>query len=202
MSALPTARGAAARIAVLLAAVLLAACSPQKPAFRASDITGSTFAQDFALPDANGRVRTLADFRGKVVVVFFGYLNCPDVCPTTLAELSETMKRLGADADHVQVVFITVDPSRDTPDVLARYVAAFDPRFTGLRGDADTLASTAKAFKVIYQKQPGPTPGSYSMDHSAGAYVFDPKGRVRLYVSYGQGADVFTHDIAALLAGA
>ncbi len=201
MSASPAAR-AAALLLVGLVGALLAACGPSKPAFRASDITGSSFAQGFSLPDAAGTTRTLADFRGKVVVVFFGYLNCPDVCPTTLAELAETMKRLGKDADRVQVLFVTVDPARDTPEVLAKYVQAFDPRFVGLRGDADQLAATAKAFKVIYQKQPGPTPGSYSMDHSAGTYVFDPQGRIRLFVSYGQGADVFTHDIAALLAGA
>jgi len=186
----------------LAAAAMLAACGPSTPQFRASDVTGSSFGKDFALPDSSGRTRTLADYRGKVVVVFFGYLNCPDVCPTTLAELAETMKRLGAGADRVQVLFITVDPARDTPDVLAQYVHAFDPRFSALRGDADALAATAREFKVIYQKQPGATPGSYSMDHSAGTYIYDPAGRLRLYVSYGQGPDVFTHDIKALLDGA
>jgi protein SCO1/2 len=192
-----------AGVAALVALVVLslAACAPSAPKFLASDVTGSAFGQDFSLPDQNGKERSLADFRGKVVVVFFGYTHCPDVCPTTLAELAETMKRLGADADRVQVLFITVDPARDTPEVLAQYVPAFDKRFLALRGDDAALAATAKAFKVIYQKQPGTAPGSYTMDHSAGTYVYDPQGRLRLYVSYGQGPDVFTHDIKALLAG-
>jgi protein SCO1/2 len=182
-------------------ALALAACAPSAPKFLASDVTGSKFGQEFSLPDQNGKPRSLADFRGKVVVVFFGYTHCPDVCPTTLAELAETMKRLGTDANRVQVLFVTVDPARDTPEVLAQYMPAFDKRFLALRGDADQLAATAKEFKVIYQKQPGTTPGSYTMDHSAGTYLYDPQGRLRLYVSYGQGTDVFTHDIKALLAG-
>jgi protein SCO1 len=189
----------AALCAVL--AFALAACTPSSPKFLASDITGSDFGHGFALPDASGRTRTLGDFRGKVVVMFFGYTHCPDVCPTTLAELAQAMQRLGVDADRVQVLFVTVDPARDTPEVLAQYVPAFDKRFVGLRGDADALAATAKEYKVIYQKQPGPTPGSYSMDHSAGTYIYDPQGRLRLYVSYGQGPEVFVHDIKALLAG-
>jgi protein SCO1/2 len=191
------------RLALMLAvlATTLVACAPPPAKFRASDITGSNFGHDFALTDFNGKARTLEDFRGKVVVVFFGYTHCPDVCPTTLAELAETMKRLGPAADNVQVLFITVDPARDTPELLAQYVPAFDKRFLGLRGDADALAKTAGEYKVIYQKQPGTTPGSYTMDHSAGTYIYDPKGRLRLYVSYGQGTDVFVHDIKALLDG-
>ena len=191
------------RIVALLLALLaaaLVACAPPAQKFRASDITGSSFGHDFALVDFNGKARTLEDFRGKVVVMFFGYTHCPDVCPTTLAELAEAMKRLGADADKVQVLFVTVDPARDTAELLAQYVPAFDKRFLGLRGDADALARTAGEYKVIYQKQPGTTPGSYSMDHSAGTYIYDPQGRLRLYVSYGQGTDVFVHDIGALLA--
>jgi protein SCO1/2 len=197
------ARRGRAGVAMLVAslALALAACAPSAPKFLASDVTGSKFGQDFSLPDQNGKPRSLADFRGKVVVVFFGYTHCPDVCPTTLAELAETMKRLGTDANRVQVLFVTVDPARDTPEVLAQYMPAFDKRFLALRGDADQLAATAKEFKVIYQKQPGTTPGSYTMDHSAGTYLYDPQGRLRLYVSYGQGTDVFTHDIKALLAG-
>ncbi|HEV8502760.1 MAG TPA: SCO family protein [Casimicrobiaceae bacterium] len=182
-------------------AVALAACAPSPPKFLASDITGSNFGHGFTLPDASGNTRTLGDFRGKVVVMFFGYTHCPDVCPTTLAELAQAMQRLGADADRVQVLFVTVDPARDTPQVLAQYVPAFDKRFVALRGDSDALAATAKEYKVIYQKQPGPTPGNYSMDHSAGTYIYDPQGRLRLYVSYGQGPEVFVHDIKALLAG-
>ena len=170
----------------------------RSPAFQASDISGSSFGRDFELKDPQGRTRTLADFRGKAVVLFFGYTQCPDVCPTTLAALAEAMKRLGADADRVQVLFVTVDPERDTPALLAQYVPAFDPRFIGLYGDADATARTAKEFKVLYQKVAGPT-GNYTMDHSAGTYVFDPQGRLRLYVSNGQGPDVFVHDLRELL---
>ena len=189
------------RLLAVLAVAALAACSAGGPAFQASDVTGSSFGREFSLKDPDGKVRTLADFRGKAVVVFFGYTQCPDVCPTTLATLAQAMKELGPDADRVQVLFVTVDPERDTPDLLAKYVPSFDPRFLGLWGDADATARTAKEFKVLYQKVPGATPGSYTMDHSAGTYIYDPQGRLRLYVSYGQGPDVFTHDIKALLAG-
>jgi protein SCO1/2 len=136
------------------------------------------------------------------VVVFFGYTQCPDVCPTTLATLAEAMKRLGSDADRVQVLFVTVDPERDTPELLKQYVPAFDRRFLGLWGDADATARTAKEFKVIYEKVPGASPASYTMDHSAGSYVFDPQGRLRLYVANGQGPDVFAHDLRELLKSA
>ena len=183
--------------AALLA--LLAACGAGGPAFQASDITGSSFGRDFELKDPRGQLRRLTDFRGKAVVLFFGYTQCPDVCPTTLAALSEAMKRLGPDADRVQVLFVTVDPERDTPALLAQYGPAFDPRFLGLYGDADATARTAKEFKVLYQKVQGGTPGNYTMDHSAGTYVFDPQGRLRLYVSNGQGPDVFVHDLRELL---
>jgi protein SCO1/2 len=178
---------------------LLAACAPEGPKFRASDVTGTSFGKDFSLTDHNGKLRTLADFRGKVVVLFFGYTHCPDVCPTTLAELAETMKRLGKDADRVQVLFTTLDPERDTAELLAQYVPAFGPTFLGLRGDAEATARTAQEFKIFYQKQPGRTPGSYTLDHSAGTFLFDPQGRLRVYVGYGQGPDVFTHDIRELL---
>ncbi|HYT98023.1 MAG TPA: SCO family protein [Casimicrobiaceae bacterium] len=177
----------------------LASCTPQGAKFQSSDVTGSSFGHDFALRDPAGKERTLADFRGKAVVVFFGYTQCPDVCPTTLAALAEAMKKLGPDADRVQVVFITVDPERDTPDLLSKYVPAFDPRFVGLRGDAEQTARTAKEFKILYQKQPGASPGSYTMDHSAGTFIFDPQGRLRLYVGLAQGPDVFAHDIRVLL---
>lgn len=183
----------------VLAGLLLVACEAGGPKFRASDVTGASFGRDFALQDPDGRQHTLADFRGKAVVVFFGYTQCPDVCPTTLATLAEAMKKLGNDADRVQVLFITVDPERDTPALLKQYVPAFDPRFLGLRGDADATARTAKEFKVLYEKVPGPTPGSYTMDHSAGSFVFDPQGRLRLYVAHGQDADVFAHDLRELL---
>jgi len=184
---------------VLLAALAAVACGPEAPKFMASDVTGTSFGHDFKLVDHNGTPRTLADYRGKAVVVFFGYTQCPDFCPTTLAELAEAMKRLGPDAERVQVLFVTVDPERDTPALLKNYVPAFDPRFIGLYGDADATARTAKEFKVVYQKRPGQTPGTYTMDHSAGTFIFDPNGKLRVYVGYGQGAEVFAHDIKALL---
>ena len=187
------------RTLVTLGAVLLAACSPAGPKFDASDITGSSFGRDFSLKDPKGVARSLADFHGKAVVLFFGYTQCPDVCPTTLSTLAQAMQRLGPDADRVQVLFVTIDPERDTPALLAQYVPAFDPRFLGLWGDADATARTAKEFKILYEKVPGATPGSYTMDHSAGTYVFDPKGRLRLYVAYGQGPDVYAHDLKVLL---
>lgn len=189
----------AALVAVMLATVIVAGCAKEGPKFDASDITGASFGGDFALQDPQGRTRTLEDFRGKVVVMFFGYTNCPDVCPATLASLAQAMKELGSRADRVQVLFVTVDPARDTPALLAKYVPAFDPRFVGLRGDDAATAKVAKEFRVLYNKVPGATPGSYTVDHSAGSYVFDPKGRLRLYVANGQGPDVFAHDIGLLL---
>jgi protein SCO1 len=186
-------------IAVLVPLALLAGCGPSAPRFQATDVSGTSFARDFQLVDHNGQPRSLADFRGKVVVLFFGYMHCPDVCPTTLAELAEVRKRLGADAARVQVLFVSVDPERDTRDLLASYVPAFDPSFLGLYGDAEALARTAKEFKIVYQKRAGQAPERYTMDHSAGTFVFDPEGKLRLYVSYGQGPAVFEHDIRELL---
>jgi protein SCO1/2 len=189
-----------ARFAILVfAGLAVAGCGSDAPQFKASDVTGTAFGRDFQLIDHHGRPRTLADFRGKAVVLFFGYTQCPDVCPTTLFELAEAMKRLGPDADRVQVLFVTVDPERDTPELLAQYVPAFHPSFIGLSGDVEATARTAKEFRVLYQKQPGKTPGSYTVDHSAGTFVFDPQGRLRVYVGYGQGADVFAHDLRELL---
>ena len=186
-------------LAALAAVALLSGCGQQAPSFKGADVTGASFGRDFALTGHDGKPRTLADFRGKAVVLFFGYTQCPDVCPTTLAELAEVMKQLGPDADRVQVLFVTVDPDRDTAQLLAQYVPAFNPAFLGLYGDADAIARTAKEFRVFYQKQPGRTPGTYTVDHSAGTFVFDPQGRLRVYVSYGQGPDVFVHDIRELL---
>ena len=182
-----------------LVALCVAACGPASPKFQGSDVTGVSFGRDFHLTDHTGKPRSLADFRGKAVVVFFGYTQCPDYCPTTLSELAATMTKLGPDAARVQVLFVTVDPERDTPALLAQYVPAFDPSFIGLYGDAEATARTAKEFKIVYQKQPGKTAGTYTMDHSAGSFIFDPQGRLRLYVGYGQGADVFEHDIRELL---
>jgi protein SCO1/2 len=187
-------------LALLIAALVAAAgCSKDGPKFQSSDVTGASFGRDFALTDHTGKAVTLADYRGKAVVLFFGYTQCPDVCPTTLSELAAVMKTLGPDADRVQVLFATVDPERDTAELLSQYVPAFDPRFVGLRGDAAATERTAKEFKVIYQKQPGRTAGSYTVDHSAGTFIFDPKGRLRLFVSYGQGPDVFAHDLREIL---
>ncbi|HSD61716.1 MAG TPA: SCO family protein [Burkholderiales bacterium] len=185
-------------LAVLLL-VLAAGCSEPPPQFQSTDVTGMKLSGDFRLTDHNGKERTLSDFRGKAVVLFFGYTHCPDVCPTTMAELAAAMKQLGKDADRVQVLFVTVDPERDTADLLAKYVPSFNPGFLGLRGSPEATAKTAKDFKIMYQKQPGATPETYTVDHSAGTYVFDPQGRLRLYVSYGRGAEVFAHDIALLL---
>ena len=185
-------------VAVFLA-LALAACSPDGPKFQSSDVTGSSFGREFSLQDPAGKTRTLADFRGKAVVVFFGYTQCPDVCPTTLSTLAETMKLLGPDADRVQVIFITVDPERDKPALLAEYVPAFDKRFLGISGNAEATERVAKEFKVIYQKQPGATPSTYTMDHSAGVFVFDPQGRLRLYARHGQGPEAFAHDLRELL---
>ena len=186
-------------VAAALLALVVGACDPEKPRFEASDVTGAAFGRDFQLTDHNGKPRTLADFRGKVVVMFFGYTQCPDVCPTTLSDLAATLQKLGPDATRVQVLFVTIDPERDTPELLSQYVPAFNPTFLGLYGDAAATAATAREFKVLYQKQPGSTPGSYSMDHSAGTFIFDPQGRLRLYVTHGQGPELYTHDIHELL---
>lgn len=186
--------------ALLLFVAVLAGCGgAEKPAFKSTDITAADFGRDFQLADHNGKSRTLADFRGKVVVLFFGYTHCPDVCPTTMAELAQAMNKLGADTGRVQVLFVTVDPERDTPALLAKYVPAFNPGFLGLTGDVGVVTQTAKEFKVFFQKQPGSAPDKYTMDHSAGTFVFDPSGKLRLYVGYGQGAEVFAHDIRELL---
>jgi protein SCO1/2 len=186
-------------LAAALLILAVAACSPQGPKFQSSDVTGASFGREFSLTDPAGKTRTLADFRGKAVVVFFGYTQCPDVCPTTLSTLAETMKLLGPDADRVQVVFITVDPERDKPALLAEYVPTFDKRFVGLYGDAEATERVAREFKVIYQKQPGATPTTYTMDHSAGVFVFDPQGRLRLYARHGQGPEAFASDLRELL---
>lgn len=188
----------ARRLAFALLLCCLAACG-NTPQFKATDVTGANFARDFTLTDHRGRQRSLADFKGKVVVLFFGFTHCPDVCPTTLAEFAQMMKLLGDDAARVQVLFITVDPERDSEALLARYVPSFHPGFLGLRGDAKATAATASEFKILYEKRPSGT--SYTMDHSAGTYIYDPPGRLRLFASYGMGADALAHDIRALLEG-
>ena len=189
-------------LAIAAAAIVLVACGKDGPSFKGSDVTGASIGRDFALTDANGAKRTLADYRGKAVVLFFGYTQCPDVCPTTLAALAETMKSLGPDAERVQVLFVTVDPDRDTAELLKAYVPAFDPRFVGLRGDAAQTDAVAKEFRIVFQKVPGSTPTTYTVDHSAGIFLFDPRGRLRVYVGHGQGPDVLAHDLRQLLRGA
>ena len=188
--------------AVVGLGVGLAACQPAKPTFKAIDITGADYARGFALPDASGQQRTLADFKGKVVVVFFGYTQCPDVCPTTMAELAEVKRALGADGAKVQGVFITIDPERDTPELLKAYVANFGPDFVALRGSPEQLKTLAKDFKVFYAKVPGKAEGSYTMDHTAGSYIFDTQGRVRLFTRYGTGAKALADDLKQLLSDA
>lgn len=196
--------GAARRVrvaagALALGLVLALAGCDSRPAFRNTDVTGAEFASDFALTGHDGKPRTLADFRGKAVVIFFGYTQCPDVCPSTMSELAGVMQQLGPDADRVQVLFVTVDPERDTQELLSHYVPAFDKRFLGLYGDAEATARTAKTFKVFYQKVPGQTPGSYTVDHTAGSYVYDPEGRLRLFVKHGTGPEPIVHDLRKLL---
>jgi protein SCO1/2 len=182
-----------------LLALALAGCGPSQPGFKNTDVTGTDCCKDFRLTDHNGKVRTLADFRGKAVVMFFGYTQCPDVCPTTMVEMKAVLQQLGADAQRVQVLFVTVDPERDTRELLASYVPAFDPSFLGLYGDLQATAKTAKDFRVFYQKQPGSTPGSYTIDHTAGSYVFDPQGRVRVFVRHGDGGANLAADLRILL---
>jgi len=191
-------RIARAVVGVLLA-VLVTACTPEGPSFKTTDITGVGFGRDFALTDHTGKPRTLADFRGKAVVMFFGFTQCPDVCPTALSLLADAKSKLGQDATRVQGIFVTLDPDRDTAELLSRYVTAFDPTFIGLVGDADATAKVAKEFKVVYQKSPGRTPESYTIDHTAAMFVFDPAGRLRLFVSHGQDAATLAHDLGEIL---
>jgi len=177
----------------------LSGCMPAQEKFNNTDLTGLDYAKDFSLTDHNGKPRTLADFKGKAVVIFFGYTQCPDVCPTTMVEMAGVMKLLGADADKVQVLFVTLDPERDTRALLSNYVPNFDKRFLGLYGNAEATAKVAKEFKVFYQKVDGKTPGSYTVDHTAGSYVFDPQGRIRLFLRHGQGPEPVAHDLKILL---
>lgn len=190
-------------LGLLAAATLtgLTACSPAKPAFKGVDITGADYAKDFALADQNGQTRSLQDFAGKVVVVFFGYTQCPDVCPTTLQELLEVRRQLGADGEKLQAVFITVDPERDTPELLRAYMANFDPSFVALRPTPGQLQPLLKDFKIYAKKVEGPSATSYTVDHSAQSYLYDPQGRLRLYSRYGSGPQALLDDARQLLKG-
>ena len=185
--------GAAAALA------LLAGCSEQKPTYNAVDVTGAEYARDFQLTDHNGQPRSIKDFAGKVVVMFFGYTQCPDVCPTSMTELVEVKKLLGKDGERLQGLFVTVDPQRDTPEVLKAYMGNFDPTFLALYTTPDKLQQVAKDYKVFYKKVDGKTETSYTMDHSAGSYIYDTKGQLRLYARYDSGAKAMAADIAQLL---
>ena len=202
-------RLATAATAAATAALLLTACGrpgadgaggASRAAFKGIDITGAEYARTLALNDTDGNARTLADFKGKVVVVFFGYTQCPDVCPTTMAELSEVKRSLGPDGARVQAIFVTVDPERDTAALLKAYIANFGPDIVGLRGTPDQTKAAAKEFKVFYAKVPGKTDASYTVDHTAGSYVFDAQGKVRLFTRYGSGAQALADDLKLLLA--
>ena len=193
------------RFLLALAAVgvfALAGCERAAPPhrFNAIDLTGASYAHGFNLPDFNGKPRTLADFKGKVTVVFFGYTQCPDACPTTMAELAGIDKTLGADASRVQVVFITVDPSRDSAQLLKNYVTNFRPDFLALRGDEAQTQAVVKEFKVLVEKVPGKTADSYTIDHTAGTYIFDTQGRIRLFASQSLDPALLTDDLKTLLA--
>ena len=187
-----------ATLASTLVAAWLGGCGADTPKFKLTDVTGAGFGKELNLTDHDGKPRTLADFRGKVVTVFFGFTHCPDACPTTLVELAQVVKELGRDGDKVQVLFVTVDPERDTPQVLKQYVPSFNPGFLGLYGDAGETARAAKEFKIYFQKQPVKD-GGYSVDHSAGTFILDREGRLRLFASYGTGAPALLHDIRILL---
>jgi protein SCO1/2 len=186
---------------LLASGAVLAACGDRKPQFNAVDLTGADYAKDFRLPDTEGTMRSLQDFKGKAVVVFFGYTQCPDVCPTTMADIAQAKKLLGADGAKVQGVLITVDPERDTPELLKAYAGNFGPDFVALRGTPEQVAAVTRDFKIYYKKVEGKAPGSYTMDHSAASFVYDPQGRLRLYARYGAGPQVLADDLKLLLRG-
>lgn len=180
-------------------ALTLAACSESKPAFTGIDITGADYATGFSLVDHHGQPRTLADFKGKVVVIFFGFTQCPDVCPTSMSEMAEAKRLLGPDGDRFQGLFVSIDPERDTPEIMREYMGSFDPTFLALYAEPEKLPEVAKSFRIHYKKVAGPTPTSYTMDHSAGSYVYDPQGRIRLYNRYGTGPQALANDVKLLL---
>ncbi len=187
------------RVCGIFLSATLVACSPDKPSFKAIDITGADYARGFTLSDHQGQTRSLSDFKGKVVVVFFGYTQCPDVCPTSMTELAEVKRLLGAEGDKLQGVFVTVDPVRDTAEMLKAYMANFDPSFVAFIPTPEQLVVVAKDYKVYYKKVDGKTATSYTMDHSAGSYVYDPQGNLRLFSRYGSGPQALVQDIQTLL---
>jgi protein SCO1 len=182
-----------------LLVLALAACGPKKPTFNSIDITGADYAKGFTLTDHNGQSRSLSDFKGKLVVLFFGYTQCPDVCPTTMTELVEVKRLLGTEGDKLQAVFVTVDPARDTTELLKAYMTNFDPSFMAFTPTPEQLAVVAKDYKIYFKRVEGKTPSSYTMDHSAGSYVYDTQGNLRLYSRYGMGTQALTQDIQTLL---
>ncbi|MCK9516642.1 MAG: SCO family protein [Ottowia sp.] len=189
----------------LASGALLSACSkgPTPAEFHSVDITGADYAADFRLTDVNGQTRTLSDFAGQVVVIFFGYTQCPDVCPTTMMEMAQVKQALGDDGDKMQVLFVSLDPERDTPEVLKAYMGAFDPDFVGLVPDSDQeLQELARNFKIFYERVEGSAPDTYTIDHTAASYVYDPKGRLRLFARYGASTQDLAEDFRQLLAGA
>lgn len=197
-------RRAACLALVGAAAAGLVACKEKTPpapavSFNAIDVTGAEYGRNWQMPDADGNMRTIADFAGKAVFIFFGFAQCPDVCPTTMLELAEVKRQLGADADRLQVLFVTVDPERDTPEIMRQYLGSFDESAIALVGSAEQLAAMAREFKVVYQKVPGATEDSYTMNHTSAGYLFDPQGQLRLYVRYGTPVDQLTADVRTLL---
>lgn len=188
-----------ASVLTMGAGAVLSSCTKEGPAFRGVNISRADYAQDFALMDHNGQLRRLQDFRGKAVVVFFGYTQCPDVCPTSLQELAQTKELLGKDGERLQGIFISLDPARDQPEMLKAYMGNFDPSFLALRPTPEQLPALAKDFKIYYKKVDGPTPTSYTLDHSAGSYLYDPAGKLRVYARYGSGAQALAADVRNLL---
>jgi len=188
-------------LGMVSALAVLSGCGQDKPAFKGVDITGADYAQGFSLSDQDGQLRTLKDFAGKTVVVFFGFTQCPDVCPTALQEIAQAKKLLGAEGAKLQGIFITVDPERDTPELLKAYVANFGADFVALRPSLEQLPKVTKDFKIYYKKVDGRTPTSYTLDHSAGSFMFDPQGRIRLYNRHASGAETLAADVKILLSG-
>ncbi len=187
------------RVVALFMLWALLACSPDKPRFQSIDLTGADYARGFSLPDAQGQTRSLVDFKGKVVMVFFGYTQCPDFCPTTLSEMVQVKHDLGVQGDKMQAIFITLDPERDKPELLRTYMANFDPSFVALVPALEALPALTKDFKIYYKKVEGAKPANYTLDHSAGTYIYDTEGRLRLYARYGLGAPALTADVLQLL---
>ena len=191
-------------LAILLLSVSFAGCdnvaTTSQPPFSGIDITGADYGKALKLTDHTGKSRSLDDFKGKVVLVFFGFTHCPEVCPTTLHELATVLKKLGADADRVQVLFVTLDPERDSQAMLAKFVPSFHPNFLALRGDEAATKAAAQSFHVFFEKRPGATPESYTIEHFTGTFVFDREGRLRLLMNYGIGIDKIIHDLKLLLA--